>query len=69
MPTSHEEVHPAHRLPRGQHSAVLVHAFGEVGLDLQVVDQVTVIPGRLGLHQECGGLLARQLLSGGGSFG
>lgn len=35
----------------------------------EVADQVTVIPGRLGLHQEFGALLARQLLSGDGSFG
>ncbi|NQV09738.1 MAG: alpha/beta hydrolase [Cyanobacteria bacterium] len=35
----------------------------------EAADQVTVIPGRLGLHQEFGALLARQLLSGDGSFG
>ena len=34
-----------------------------------VADQLSVIPGRLGLHQEFGALLARQLLSDDGSFG
>jgi hypothetical protein len=32
-------------------------------------DQVTEIPGRLGLHQEFGTLLAQQLLSADGAFG
>jgi hypothetical protein len=32
-------------------------------------DQVTVIPGRLGLHQDYGALLGRQLLESGASFG
>jgi hypothetical protein len=36
---------------------------------LWVADQISVIPGRLGLHQEFGALLAQQLLSGDGSFG
>ena len=33
-----------------------------------VADQVSVVPGRLGLHQEFGALLARQLLEHGASF-
>ena len=36
---------------------------------LWVADQISVIPGRLGLHQEFGALLAQQLLSADGSFG
>jgi hypothetical protein len=31
-----------------------------------VADQLSVITGRLGLQQECGALLTRQLLSGDG---
>lgn len=36
---------------------------------LQAVDQLSVIPGRLGLHQDCGGLLARQVLESEASLG
>ena len=32
-------------------------------------DQITLIPGRLGLHQEFGALVGRQLLESGASFG
>jgi len=35
----------------------------------QDADQVTVIAGRLGLHQEFGGLLAQQLLETTGGTG
>lgn len=38
-------------------------------LGLEAADQLSVIPGRLGLHQEFGALLARQLLESDGSFG
>jgi hypothetical protein len=29
----------------------------------EAADQITLIPGRLGLHQECGALLGQQLLA------
>jgi pimeloyl-ACP methyl ester carboxylesterase len=38
-------------------------------LGWEAADQLSVIPGRLGLHQEFGALLARQLLESDGSFG
>jgi hypothetical protein len=38
-------------------------------LGWEAADQLSVIPGRLGLHQEFGALLARQLLESEGSFG
>ena len=38
-------------------------------LGWEAADQLSVIPGRLGLHQEFGALLARQLLEGDASFG
>jgi pimeloyl-ACP methyl ester carboxylesterase len=38
-------------------------------LGWEAADQLSVIPGRLGLHQEFGALLARQLLDSDGSFG
>jgi hypothetical protein len=38
-------------------------------LGWEAADQLSVIPGRLGLHQEFGALLARQLLESGLSAG
>ena len=38
-------------------------------LGWEAADQLSVIPGRLGFHQEFGALLARQLLESDGSFG
>jgi hypothetical protein len=38
-------------------------------LGWEAADQLSVFPGRLGLHQECGALLAQQLLESDASFG